>query len=218
MNTTYKKCYIKPWNVPNREEQENMIEKIEMIKKECEIDNSILLFSDAVHQLHTTNNWYAVQFKGKEYTKILSSNTWRKRFTIVWAVNPYTCKTSFVTTDWMCNKDLIKWLIDKICKDYKEAIFQNKNIYLILDNARYQKAKDVQEYANNMGINLCFLPPYCPHLNIIERLRKRLKKKLRNRYIALFLDFCNIISDIISSTQNSFSELKTLLALNFGII
>jgi transposase len=109
-------------------------------------------------------------------------------------------------------------LIDKICKDYKESASQPKNIYLVLDNARYQKAKDVQEYAKNMGINLCFLPPYCPHLNIIERLRKWLKKKLRNRYIALFSDFCSIISDIISSTQNSFSELKTLLALNFGII
>jgi hypothetical protein len=42
--------------VPDKKEQESMIEKIEMIKKECEVANSILLFSDAVHQLHTTNN------------------------------------------------------------------------------------------------------------------------------------------------------------------
>jgi len=195
-----------------------MIDATEKMKKEYEEGHAVMLYSDAVHQLHTTNNWYAVQFKWNANTKVLASNTWRKRFTVLWAINPYTCKTSFIATDWMCNKALVKLLVDEICKDYKDAISQGKTVYVILDNARYQKAYEVQDYAKKMWLTLWFLPAYCPHLNVIERLRKRLKKKLRNKYIALFTDFCVLISNIISSTQNSFDELKTLLALNFGII
>jgi transposase len=218
MNTSYKKCDIKPWNIPDLEKQEEMIVKLDTMKQECKEEKSVILFSDAVHQLHTTHNWYAVQFKGKKNTKVLASNTGRNRFTVIWAVNPQTCQTSFVTTTGMCNQEVVKLLIDEICKDYKSDIENWKKIYLILDNARYQRAKEVTLYAEKMKVELCFLPPYCPHLNVIERLRKWLKKKLRNRYIPLFTEFCDIITDIMKSTQNNVSELSSLLAMNFGII
>lgn len=218
MNTSYKKCDIKPWNIPDQKAQQEMIKKIEDINKECNEGKAVLLFSDAVHQLHTTNNWYAVQFKWKMWTKVLASNTGRKRYTIVGAVNPKNYKTSYVSTDGMCNVSVIKLLIDQIVDDYDKEIWEWKTIYMILDNARYQRANEVQLYAKEKGIMLCFLPPYCPHLNLIERLRKRLKKKLRNQYIELFSDFCNTIENIISNTQNSFEELKTLLTINFGVI
>ena len=195
-----------------------MIVKLNAIKKDCEKERSVILFSDAVHQLHTTNNGYAVQFRGKAKTKVLASNTGRNRYTVIWAVNPKTCHTSFVTTTGMCNKEVVKLLIDEIYTDYKQDIEEWKTIYLILDNARYQRAKEVTEYAIEKKIELCFLPAYCPHLNVIERLRKRLKKKLRNRYIPSFTEFCNIITDIMKSTKNCISELSSLLAMNFWII
>lgn len=218
MNTSYKKCDVKPWNIPDKEAQEQMIKKIEDMQKEVENGEAEILFCDAVHQLHNTINGYAVQFKWKKHTKVLASNTWRKRFTIVWAVNKRNCKTSFVTTDLICNKELMKSMIDTIVADYKDEIEWGKIIYIILDNARYQKAIEVQQYAKDKWITLQFLPPYCPHLNIIERLRKRLKKKLRNQYIPLFQTFCSYIIDIMSSTKKHIDELKTLLTYNFGII
>ena len=43
-------------------------------------------------------------------------------------------------------------------------------IYLVLDNAKYQYCKLVEELAKTLAIHLFFLPPYSPHLNCIERL------------------------------------------------
>ncbi|NRB06305.1 MAG: transposase [Richelia sp.] len=44
----------------------------------------------------------------------------------------------------------------------------NKPIVIVLDNARYQKCKLVQNYATEVGIQLCYLPCYSPQLNLIE--------------------------------------------------
>ena len=45
-------------------------------------------------------------------------------------------------------------------------------IHVFLDNARYHHARLVQEWLAQPGrrIQLHFIPPYCPHLNPIERL------------------------------------------------
>jgi transposase len=45
-------------------------------------------------------------------------------------------------------------------------------IHVLLDNARYHHAKLVQEWLAWPGrrIRLHYIPPYCPHLNPIERL------------------------------------------------
>jgi len=51
-------------------------------------------------------------------------------------------------------------------------------ITIILDNARYQRCKVVTEKAAELGIELLFLPPYSPNLNLIERLWKFVKKQV----------------------------------------
>ena len=50
-------------------------------------------------------------------------------------------------------------------------------ITLVLDNARYQKCALVQNYAEMLGIELLYLPSYSPHLNLIERFWKFVKKE-----------------------------------------
>jgi transposase len=50
-------------------------------------------------------------------------------------------------------------------------------ITLFLDNARYQKCALVIATAARLQIELCFLPPYSPNLNLIERLWRFVKKK-----------------------------------------
>ncbi len=56
-------------------------------------------------------------------------------------------------------------------------------IDVICDNAHYDRSKAVQDYLKTSRIQLIFLPPYAPNLNLIERLWKFLKKKvLYNRH------------------------------------
>lgn len=49
---------------------------------------------------------------------------------------------------------------------------------LFLDNTRYQKCNLVMTTAAALQLALCFLPPYSPNLNLLERLWKFVKKSV----------------------------------------
>ena len=60
---------------------------------------------------------------------------------------------------------------------------QAKKIYLILDNAPYNKFNQVRDLARELKIKILYLPAYSPNLNPIERLWKFMKKEvMANRY------------------------------------
>jgi hypothetical protein len=90
-------------------------------------------------------------------------------------------------------------------------------IVLILDNARYQKCALVWLMAHELKIELLYLPPYSPNLNLIERLWKFVKKKcLYSIYYADFKSFSMAISTCLDHTHDTYKvELDSLLALNF---
>jgi transposase len=90
-------------------------------------------------------------------------------------------------------------------------------ITVVLDNARYQRCKRVLEYAQQINIELLFLPTYSPNLNLIERLWKFVKKEsLYSRYYETFVDFKAAIMECLMQTQGLHkNDLATLLTLNF---
>jgi len=56
----------------------------------------------------------------------------------------------------------------------------SKQTVIVLDNARIHVAQKVKErliYWQKRGLYIFYLPPYSPHLNIIERLWKELKAR-----------------------------------------
>lgn len=55
-----------------------------------------------------------------------------------------------------------------------------KQTVVVLDNARIHIAQKIKErlpYWQKRGLYLFYLPPYCPHLNSIERLWKEIKAR-----------------------------------------
>lgn len=90
-------------------------------------------------------------------------------------------------------------------------------ITVVLDNARYQRCRYVVDLAATLNIELLFLPPYSPNLNLIERVWKLTKKEVLNsRYHTDFQQFHSAIQHFLSQMHNTHGpELKTLLALNF---
>jgi Transposase and inactivated derivatives len=49
-------------------------------------------------------------------------------------------------------------------------------ITVVLDNARYQRCALVQTVAQSLAIEMLYLPPYSPNLNLIERFWRFVKK------------------------------------------
>jgi transposase len=90
-------------------------------------------------------------------------------------------------------------------------------IMLVMDHARYPRCRLVMEKARDLDMELLFLPPYSPHLNLIERLWKFVKKEcLSATYSEHFALFKQAITACLSETTGRHqSALNTLLTLEF---
>ena len=95
--------------------------------------------------------------------------------------------------------------------------FSDLPIVLIMDNARYQRCKLVLEKAASLNIQIVFLPPYSPNLNLIERLWKFVKRKaLYNQYYQDYAQFHQAISDCLEQAHTTHKQaLDTLLTPKF---
>jgi transposase len=70
------------------------------------------------------------------------------------------------------------------------------------------------DLATALGIELLFLPPYSPNLNLIERFWKYVKKTcLYSEYYETFPDFKQAILNAIAHPDKD--KLSRLLTLNF---
>jgi transposase len=178
-------------------------------------DKQVLLFLDPMHQIHNNENDYSWQLKGKQHTKQIKANTGRRRMNIVGAINPVTLAPTIIITEENCCEELIHAFLYEVREQYKEA----KTVCIILDNARYQRAYSVNDLAKELEIELVYLPPYCPNLNLIERLWKFFKKKvMKNKYYSTFKEFEEIVFEFFKNFDNQLDELKTILNFKFGII
>ena len=177
--------------------------------------DEVLLFADPVHQVHNNENDYCWQLKGKEHTKTALANTGRRRLNIIGAINPVNLQSTVMRTEANCCTEVIEAFLEEIKNQYSTAT----NICVILDNARYQRACSVQRKAEQLNIHLIYLPPYCPNLNLIERLWRYFKKKvMKNKYYETFAEFETSVKQFFLNFDQHFEDLKSLLAFKFGII
>jgi len=118
-------------------------------------------------------------------------------------------------TEENCCVEVIEAFLQEIKKQYSTA----NTICIILDNARYQRAYAVQQKARELNIDLIYLPPYSPNLNLIERLWRFFKKKvMKNKHYQSFAEFVNTVQQFFIHFDHHIEKLKTLLSFKFGII
>lgn len=207
MGFVYKKAKPIPGN-PDITEQEKFINLYKELKASLPLDEEIL-FIDSVHPTHNVKAGYGWILKG--VVKQVATNTGRSRININGAYNPGN-KDVIFREDEKINAHSTAMLIVDIMAKYPEA----KKIHIILDNAAYNRAKLIQLFGKHKRINLIYLPPYCPNLNLIERLWRFLYKKVTLfRYYKQFKDFRTAILRFLSHIQEYKEELDSLMAENF---
>ena len=121
------------------------------------------------------------QFRGAEGNVHLPPNAGRRRLSIIGAINPQTLIPTTFLIEVSCDKEGIIAFLELIKQDYRET----STITVLPDNATYNRAYDVVEKVQQLGITLKYLPPYSPDLNLIERLRKFFKKKVGKKLAQL---------------------------------
>jgi putative transposase len=80
-----------------------------------------------------------------------------------------------------CRKEDVLVYLDALAK---QAEKEELLTVVVLDNASFHRAEQVQEKRSEWeakGLYLRYLPAYCPHLNLIETIWRRLKSFLMPR-------------------------------------
>lgn len=205
--------YKKPTHIPGKQDpaqQKAFLEGYERLKA-IKGKNDPIYFADATHPQHNSIPTYGWIKKGQE--KELKANCGRKRLNINGAINIETLEptTGFYDT---VNADSTIDLFSKIQAKHPEA----QKIYIIVDNARYYRSRLLKKHLKGTKIQLIFLPPYSPNLNLIERYWKFFKKKvLSNRYYETFDEFKRACESFFRKRKKYLLELQALLTENFHI-
>ena len=128
-------------------------------------DDETAVFVDAVHPTHAARPVGC--WAPKEQNLAIEQTSGRQRINIHGAIDLETGQTRMIEAETIDAMSTIR-LLEALESLYPLMVC----IHVFLDNARYHHAKLVSEWLSRPGcrIKLHFLPPYCPHLNPIERL------------------------------------------------
>ena len=205
--------YKKPTHVPGKQDpakQQAFLEEYEQIKA-AKGQNDPIYFTDATHPQHNSVPAYGWIKTGQE--KELKANCGRQRLNINGAINIETLEptTGFYDT---INADSTMDLFYKIEAKHPDA----ETIYIIADNARYYHACLLKDHLEGTKIQLIYLPPYSPNLNLIERYWKFFKKTvMHNHYYQTFEQFKQACKSFFRKRKKYLPELQNLLTENFHI-
>ena len=206
--------YKKPKLVPGKADaaaQKEFLEDYENLKQNSD-EGDVVLFMDATHPQHNPVIGYGWIKRGKEHP--VKSNTGRRRLNINGAIDVQRMRAEIRFDDTI---DAISTIA--LFEQIERANPMAKCITIICDNARYYRSKAVGEYLENSRINLLFLPPYSPNLNLIERFWKFFKRKvLYNRYYEAFDDYKEACKRFFRELDLHVWQLRSLLTENFEII
>ncbi len=202
--------YKKPRQVPGKADKAKQAAFVKAYYKLRRAMNSedSLFFLDGVHPHHNSIAQYGWFKRGVDVP--LYTNTRYHRLNIQGAmdIDNHEVVSHFSPT---LNEEAALDLLEKLRKKRPSGW-----IYCVLDNAGYYDTKRVRAYAQACAIQLLFLPPYSPNLNLIERLWKFMNKRIfYNTYYPTFEQFKEACLNFFRTLPQHKKELGSLMAENF---
>lgn len=206
----YKKTKLIPGKA-NPEKQEEFIREYRKIKENKAPDDKIY-FIDGAHPIHNSVKGYAWIKKGKD--KEIPSNTGRKRLNL----NGAYCvddQRVVVREDPMINAQSTIKLLTQLMAAQPEG-----KLWVIADNAKYYRAKLIKGFLYaNPRVEIIYLPPYSPNLNLQERIWRFFKEHVQQRqYFATFKEFREGVLNFFDQIHQHKHSLSSLMTENFQVI
>ena len=146
----------------------------------------------------------------------MRTNTGRQRLNILGAYNPEIHEFVHLTGEQNCDASRAIEYLEVILAAYPLA----PRIVLFLDNASYFKAKIVTEWLEkHPEMQIQYLPPYSPNLNLIERFWRFVKdKRVKNTYYEKYKTFRPKAFQLLNHVDKHVEEFKTLMVEKFEIV
>lgn len=195
--------YKYPKGVPHKfdeEKQADFIKKYTELKAQA-VDESIF-FIDAMHPTQATK--VSCGWIKKGHDKAIETTGSRTRLNLVGAIDLNDLAAAQVRRYDKVNGETIQHFITEL-RDHSRS---DKRIHVILDGAGYHRSHDVKDKADELNIELHYLPPYSPNLNPIERLWKVMNEHVRNnKYFATAKEFRDKIDEFFSETLPTIGDI-----------
>lgn len=210
LNFVYKKTKSVP-SKADEQAQHKFVKEYRELRQKSKPTEPVL-FMDGCHPIHNNSISHAWIQKGSE--KRIKANTGRQRLNINGAIDIETHNVQVVFSQSINAQSTIE-LFKKIESFYPDA----NRITIIADNARYYRSRLVSDFLKTSRIQILFLPPYSPNLNLIERLWLFMRKKvLNNCYYETFSMFRDACKNFFENIKRFSKELRTIFTENFQII
>lgn len=197
----------------NAEDQATFLQELVGLEAQVERGEAVLYYADAAHPTHNTRvsrAWCAV---GKERPLLTVSG--RERVNLNAALNAYA-PTQILLDETRCvNAQSTRRLYEQLLAAHPDKA----RIYVVCDNARYYKNKELREWLADKPICQVFLPPYSPNLNLIERFWKYLRQKIINTcFYRTKGEFRTAVLNFFDRLPEFGQDLASLLTRKFHII
>ena len=142
----------------------------------------------------------------------LKTPSGRQRYNVLGAVDSHTKELVSVRSTDNTDASTVAELFYQIRKRHPDV-----PVTVVMDNASYQRCEFARKAAAEYQIEVLFLPPYSPNLNLIERLWKLVRKRaLANQYFDCFAKFTAAIDGCLDALGEELkSEVESLLTLKF---
>jgi len=209
--------YKKPKCVPakaNEDAQRKFVEEVLGPLMSQANDNTPLYFVDGTHPSYTAHAAHGWIRKGE--TRELKSNHGRTNININGALSWPGREFVHRQAGRITSTEMIL-LFEDLQARHRTA----SAIRVVLDNARYNHSKEVKAWlaCDDCRIELVYLPPYSPNLNLIERFWWLFKKStIYNEYFPTFADFKAAIDSFFSNLGDYHDAILSLITDNFHFI
>ncbi len=208
----YKCTKVVPGKANEAEQVEFLEQTLPELLAEVENGQAEVYYADGRHPTHNTRSTKGWIKKGQRFEVL--ANSGRKRLNINAAINALDPTKLVFDTPQSVNAQSTKNLCQQLLKKHRK-----KTIYLICDNARYNRNRKLQQWVADKRIKFIFLPPYSPNLNLIERLWRFLKQKIIHSYhFEQFSEFKDHILSFLHNIKLYKKPLQQLLTLNFRTV
>ena len=209
--------YRKPKGLPrvaSAEQQAVFIDMYERLLNGLGADEAVY-FADAVHPEYQTKPSYGWVKVGSN--PAVTTTSGRGRVNIHGALNLETFDAPFVEPTTVDGTSAVQLLAKIEARNPEKRL-----IHVIWDNAAYHKGPDVREFLArpDCRIHLIQLPPYCPHLNPIERLWAVMHQFVtHNRHYPTQKQFADAILKFFRETiPKEWKSFRNQVADNFRLI
>lgn len=177
-------------------------------------DDRPLYFADGTHPSYTAHAAFGWIRKGE--TRELKSNHGRTNVSINGALSWPGREFVHRQTGRITSAEMIL-----LFKDLQARHPTASAIRVVLDNARYNHSKELKAWLarDDCRIEVVYLPPYAPNLNLIERFWWLFKKTaIYNQYFATFADFKAAVDGFFARLGDYRGEIQSLITDKFQFI